>query len=53
MVKVVGSIPTSTIFANLAHLVEQEICNFQVAGSSPAVGLEVLTATIAALLEDG
>jgi hypothetical protein len=37
--EVAGPIPVAlTIFANLAHPVEQLICNQQVAGPSPAVG---------------
>ena len=39
----VSSILTITTNADLAHLVEQLICNHQVVGSNPTIGTKVLS----------
>ena len=38
-----GSIPVGVIYADVAQLAEQLICNQQVIGSSPIIGLYIWT----------
>ena len=48
----VSSILTITTNADLAHLVEQLICNHQVVGSNPTIGTKVLSECIVSLVDD-